>query len=451
MVTMNLRKLGFVLHAWLVSGLLLIGAPTTAFADDEDLDGDNVLESDEVSGDEEEYEDEETEGDDGSTTIVVRDTDPSAVVVFRDKLSPYGSWVDHPTYGTVWVPSSAVVGSDFAPYVSSGRWELTEDGEWLWVSDYDWGYIPFHYGRWVWVSGVGWAWIPGRVYAPAWVVWRTGAYGYVGWAPMPPAYYWVDGVAVSFWVVPPAPYVFCPTRHLFHHHVHTVVIHDRDEVGRAAKATKPYHPAKPNVKGQAHKPAQPTLKDAGVPRKLAPKSFGKHDPKAKAFMRPDAVSPKSGAMKRTSNKNAFTASPPALRGAASRRGAGITRGTSGADEPVFRSRSSRGSFSSGASRAELPKTTRGKSKATRSKGTRSAPPNSAAPRTKKSAPSRARSSSDDAPSSRAPSRSSEPSVSRSSSPRSPSTSSSKKSSRSAPSAPPPSVKRGASKPSRGRR
>ena len=53
-----------------------------------------------------------------------------------------------------------------------------------------------------------WAWIAGRRYANAWVVWRTPEpdYYYVGWAPMPPYWYWSGGVAVSFWVIPPAPY-----------------------------------------------------------------------------------------------------------------------------------------------------------------------------------------------------------------------------------------------------
>lgn len=443
-MSMNLRKLGFVLHAWLVSGLLFVGAPSMAFADDEDEDGDNVLESDEVSGDEE-MEEEEEEG--SSTTIVIKDTDPSAVVVFRDKLSPYGSWVDHPSYGTVWVPSSAVVGSDFAPYVSSGHWELTEDGDWLWVSDYDWGYIPFHYGRWVWVSDVGWAWIPGRVYAPAWVVWRTGTYGYLGWAPMPPAYYWVDGVAVTFWAVPPAAYVFCHSNHVFHHRVHTVVVRDRDEVQRAVKGTKPYHAATPTVKGQGHKPAQPTLKDAGVPRKAAPKSFGKDDPKAKAFMRPDPKSPKSAAMQRSGVRGSFGSQPSKSRSLGS-----AQRTAGGDDEPVFRSKSKRGgSFSSGASRAEAPKKKRGKPSSaspSRSSSASSAPDNDT-PRSKPSSRSR---SSDDAPSSRAPSRSSEPSVSRpSSSPRAPSPSITKKSTRSTPSAPSPARRPGPSKPSRGRR
>ncbi|WP_437930009.1 DUF6600 domain-containing protein [Sorangium sp. So ce291] len=235
------------------------------------------------------------------------DTDPSALVEFHEPLAPYGAWVDDPSYGRVWVPSAVVVGPDFAPYQSAGHWSLTDDGEWMWVSDYEWGHIPFHYGRWVWISAHGWAWIPGRVYAPAWVVWRVGDYGYVGWAPTPPTYYWSGGVAVSLWTVPPAAYVFCPTTHVFHRHVHTHVIRDREVVRRIASHSHPYRPARPTVgspgRGDArsggagrpssphgirpgsYRPASPSLAEAGVPSSAAPKLRGRPDPRALAYAR----------------------------------------------------------------------------------------------------------------------------------------------------------------------
>ncbi len=75
------------------------------------------------------------------------DTDPSALSDFRATLDPYGTWTDDPNYGTVWVPSPSVVGSDFTPYVSAGHWVY--DNDYAWVSDYDWGWAPFHYGRWI--------------------------------------------------------------------------------------------------------------------------------------------------------------------------------------------------------------------------------------------------------------------------------------------------------------
>src|SRR5262249_39052513 len=136
---------------------------------------------------------------------------PAALDDFRDTLSPYGDWVDDSTYGNVWVPSSAYVGADFAPYVTSGHWGLTDEGSWIWVSDYSWGWAPFHYGRWVWIGGRGWAWIPGSVYAPAWVVWRTGYLdGYlVGRAAIAPSWHALSGVCGSLWALPPPPYGLC--------------------------------------------------------------------------------------------------------------------------------------------------------------------------------------------------------------------------------------------------
>jgi Family of unknown function (DUF6600) len=110
--------------------------------------------------------------------------DPNAYQQFESELSPYGTWYDDPSYGHVWVPSSSNVGYDFEPYTTGGHWVLTEYG-WTWVSDYDWGWAPFHYGRWMVVGAYGWCWIPGTVWGPAWVSWRSGG-GYVGWSPLPP-------------------------------------------------------------------------------------------------------------------------------------------------------------------------------------------------------------------------------------------------------------------------
>ena len=107
--------------------------------------------------------------------------------------------MDDSEYGTVWVPDASVVGDDFEPYSSAGRWEMTADSDWMWVSDYSWGDIPFHYGRWVWIAGRGWAWIPGNVWAPAWVSWRVGYDGYIGWAPIAPTWTWWYGTASWLW------------------------------------------------------------------------------------------------------------------------------------------------------------------------------------------------------------------------------------------------------------
>ena len=145
------------------------------------------------------------------------DTDPAALSQFQEPLRPYGTWVNDPTYGTVWVPSPNAVGNDFTPYLSAGHWALTVDNQWSWVSDYSWGWGPFHYGRWVHINGRGWSWIPGSVYAPAWVTWRTGDYdqAYVGWAPTPPSWTWRAGVAVRLPLTVSSRYVYVPSRYAF--------------------------------------------------------------------------------------------------------------------------------------------------------------------------------------------------------------------------------------------
>ncbi len=150
----------------------------------------------------------------GADTDSYDDNDPAALSDFRGALEPYGTWTDDPTYGTVWTPSSAAVGPDFTPYVSSGHWAY--DSDWVWASDYAWGWAPFHYGRWVSIEGRGWGWVPGRQYRGAWVSWSVDdGYGYLGWAPMGPEYLWFGGVAVGWHGYYGAPYVFCPRGAIF--------------------------------------------------------------------------------------------------------------------------------------------------------------------------------------------------------------------------------------------
>jgi hypothetical protein len=100
--------------------------------------------------------------------------------LFYDELSPYGSWVDYPGHGYAWIPSV----SGFYPYSTGGHWVYTYYG-WTWVSDYSWGWAPFHYGRWDYDPYYGWVWLPGQEWGPAWVVWAHNP-GYYGWAPMRP-------------------------------------------------------------------------------------------------------------------------------------------------------------------------------------------------------------------------------------------------------------------------
>lgn len=100
---------------------------------------------------------------------------------FYDDLSPYGTWVDSPQYGYVWVPS---VEAGFTPYGSNGYWVNTDYG-WTWVSNYSWGWAPFHYGRWYADPIYGNMWVPGNEWGPGWVTWRQSE-GYYGWAPIGP-------------------------------------------------------------------------------------------------------------------------------------------------------------------------------------------------------------------------------------------------------------------------
>jgi hypothetical protein len=210
------------------------------------------------------------------------ETDPRAITDFKPTLDPYGHWQQHPTYGLIWVPDRGVVGADFAPYVTSGRWALNENSEWIWVSDYPFGEVVFHYGRWVWVSGAGWAWVPGYRYAPAWVAWRvpTAGYAYVGWAPLPPTYAWFGGSAIWVGYGYSYPYVFCPSAYVFHRHVHRYVVHDRALIPRLAEATRRYD-TPTNVRGVDRSPDRrfvsasevrrsPTFEQARIPRTAVP-------------------------------------------------------------------------------------------------------------------------------------------------------------------------------------
>ena len=114
--------------------------------------------------------------------LMAQDEDIS-LQTFYDELSPYGEWIEDSNYGYVWRPD--VDQNDFRPYYTNGRWAMTEYGN-TWVSNYDWGWAPFHYGRWVTDRYNEWVWIPDTTWGPAWVNWRSGG-GYYGWAPLGPS------------------------------------------------------------------------------------------------------------------------------------------------------------------------------------------------------------------------------------------------------------------------
>jgi len=135
--------------------------------------------------------------------------------VFYDELMPYGDWIKDARYGYVWLPA---VQENFHPYGSDGHWVMTDYGN-TWVSDYDWGWAPFHYGRWFYTTNYqSWAWIPDYNWGPAWVDWRTGG-GYYGWAPMGP------GFSINFRVNIPASYwLFVPQRRFAYANVYNYYV-----------------------------------------------------------------------------------------------------------------------------------------------------------------------------------------------------------------------------------
>ena len=207
-----------------------LGVPATALAQSDDLLGDEDYPADDYAaapaeeyagddavtdryGDAGSYDDvgsydvDEGTADDGSYEYADRTVDPQT---FQSALSPYGRWVRTPEYGLVWIPSRSVVGADFTPYATGGTWRYSDVG-WTFVSDWSWGWAPFHYGRWYRAPRWGWVWVPGSRWAPAWVDWRYGD-GYIGWAPLPPRRYAAALRYHDYWF-------FCSVRDMWRPHV----------------------------------------------------------------------------------------------------------------------------------------------------------------------------------------------------------------------------------------
>jgi len=80
-----------------------------------------------------------------------------------------------------------------------------------WVSDYEWGWAPFHYGRWHHSSRRGWIWVPDTRWGPAWVSWRSGG-GYYGWAPLGPGI----NININIGRIPDFYWVFVPQRNIYY-------------------------------------------------------------------------------------------------------------------------------------------------------------------------------------------------------------------------------------------
>jgi hypothetical protein len=120
---------------------------------------------------------------------------PSSISLFYEQLKPFGTWLQIDG-GWYWQPHAGEANPDWRPYGNSGHWANTDWG-WTWVSDYSWGWAPFHYGRWLHHHRFGWIWLPDTVWGPAWVVWRCND-DYFGWAPLPPRTRFVPGVGFYY-------------------------------------------------------------------------------------------------------------------------------------------------------------------------------------------------------------------------------------------------------------
>ena len=210
--------------------------------------------------------DEDEPGDEAD--VESADSQQQAMAEFSPQLAPYGRWVDDPYYGRVWVPARSVVGPEFRPYVSGGHWELTADDDWYWVSDYPFGGVTFHYGRWAWLSVGYWGWVPGYVYSPAWVDFRIGSTGYVGWGPAPPYAVWRGGVYISLGVRRPVPYIFCPTTYVFSSTLPRYVVRDHYRARSIAAHTYRYRPR--YAAAGAVRVRGPSIREARIPQRYVP-------------------------------------------------------------------------------------------------------------------------------------------------------------------------------------
>lgn len=226
----------------------------------------------------------------GENTDAYDDDDPSALTDFHAALDPYGSWVDDPTYGTVWVPATTAVGADFTPYATAGHW--TYDDDWVWESDYPWGWAPFHYGRWVFIEGRGWAWIPGRVYRGAWVAWGVDdGYGYVGWAPLGPAFVWFGGRPVVWRTYVAPRWAYCSRAEVFSAHVGARILAG-PAAARVSERMHTYVTATPGVSGPA--PSRLGYSPSQVPHPTGPGA--QSVARAQAFARPSTAQALGGSL-----------------------------------------------------------------------------------------------------------------------------------------------------------
>jgi hypothetical protein len=231
------------------------------------------------------------------------DTDPSALTDFRETLDPHGNWVDDPVYGTIWVPNGDEVGPDFEPYVTGGRWAY--DVDYVWLSDFVWGWVVFHYGRWAHLESGLWGWVPGRRYAGGWVNWRVGSDQdpYVGWAPRGPRWVWRNGSPVTLPTRVHPLFVFCLRAEVFAPSVASRVVRGAT-AAQIVTRTRAYVPAQPIVARPVTEPQSispsvvrgppPAVLGIPVERVAAPNPVDPNVVRARAFARASTAAPLGG-------------------------------------------------------------------------------------------------------------------------------------------------------------
>jgi len=157
---------------------------------------------------------------------------------FHQELSPYGRWMNNPRFGQVWINYDA----NFRPYYTDGHWEYTNYG-WSWISDYDWGWAPFHYGRWEYDPFYGWMWIPGYEWGAAWVSWSSYD-DYYGWAPLG----YGNNINISFGSIPYNNWTFIPRRNICDRNLNRYYVsHRQDNRFRNAVVINNYYNGRGNI------------------------------------------------------------------------------------------------------------------------------------------------------------------------------------------------------------
>lgn len=116
-------------------------------------------------------------------------------------LDAYGVWIDYPALGRVWQPR---VTYDWRPF-TDGQWIWTDRG-WFWDSPEPFGWVVYHYGFWTYQGAAGWLWVPGYEWSPARVRWYEDE-TMIGWAPLPPAGFDLQGTEFGWITIQPQYFV----------------------------------------------------------------------------------------------------------------------------------------------------------------------------------------------------------------------------------------------------